>query len=80
MNFSQAFDAYDQSQQSSSAVTCLQYMMLCKILNESPNEVAPLLSSKIGLKHAGKNLDAMAAIAKAAKSHSLEDFQKAVSL
>lgn len=76
--FLEAFDAYDQSQQSSSAVTCLQYMMLCKILNESPNEVAPLLSSKIGLKHAGKNLDAMAAIAKAAKSHSLEDFQKAV--
>ena len=55
-------------------------MILCKVLNETSQEVPALLSSKIGLKHAGKDLEAMAAVAKAAKAHSLEDFQHAVRL
>lgn len=57
---------------------CLKYMILCKVLNESAHEVPAVLSSKIGIKHAGKELEAMAAIATAAKARSLQDFKQAV--
>lgn len=73
----QAFDAYDQNKHPS-AIACLKYMILCKILNESSADVPALLSSKFGMKHAGIDLEAMSAIAKAAKIRSLEDFQAAV--
>ena len=53
-------------------------MILCKILNESSSEVPGLVSSKFGMKHAGIDLEAMSAIAKAAKVRSLEDFKAAV--
>jgi hypothetical protein len=55
-------------------------MILCKVLNESAAEVPALLTSKIGMKHSGVQLEAMAAIAKASKIRSLEDFQAAVSI
>ena len=77
--FLEAFDAYDQTNQKTSAVTCLKYMILCKVLNSAAHEVPALLASKIGVKHSGADLEAMAAIAKAAKSHSLDEFEKAVS-
>lgn len=54
--------------------------MLCKILNNSAAEVASLLTSKIGMKHSGVELEAMASIARAAKAKSLEDFKKSVSI
>ena len=88
----QAFEAYDQSNaaaasgssgsaitSTSSAVSCLKYMVLCKVLHDSASEVPALLASRIGMKHSGTDLEAMAAIAKAAKTRSLEDFQAAVS-
>lgn len=56
----------------------LQYLVLCKVLNEAAGEVAALLGSKMALKHAGPPLEAMAAIAKAARARSLEDFKAAV--
>eukprot|EP00981_Chlorochromonas_danica_P001969 scaffold409_cov167-Ochromonas_danica.AAC.1 len=73
--FLEAFDAYDTANQSRNAVSCLKYMVLCKILNKSAQEVSSLLASKIGAKHAGKDLEAMAAVAKAAKDFSLEEFK-----
>lgn len=76
----QAFEAYDQSGSKASAVSCIKYMILCKVLNESAAEVPALLTSKIGMKHSGVQLEAMAAIAKASKIRSLEDFQAAVSV
>jgi len=90
--FLEAFEAYDQSNaaaasgssgsaitSTSSAVSCLKYMVLCKVLHDSASEVPALLASRIGMKHSGTDLEAMAAIAKAAKTRSLEDFQAAVS-
>lgn len=78
--FLEAFDAYDQAGSAVQAVSCLKYMMLSKILNGAPDEVPSLLTSKIGMKHSGRNLEAMAEIAKASKNRSLEDFKAAVSL
>lgn len=54
-------------------------MILCKVLKEAATEVPALLSSKIYTKHAGEDLEAMAAIARAAKDFSLEEFRNAVS-
>lgn len=54
-------------------------MILCKVLNECSHEVPSLLASKIGVKYAGKELQAMAAVAKSAKARSLQDFKTAVS-
>ena len=54
-------------------------MILCKVLNGAAAEVPSILTSKMGMKHAGVALEAMAAIAKASKIRSLEDFQAAVS-
>ena len=51
-----------------------------QILAEAPGEVPGLLTSKLGIKHTGPHLDAMAAIARSAKSRSLEAFQEAVRL
>eukprot|EP01036_Dinobryon_divergens_P023174 gene23174-31494_t len=75
--FLEAFDAYDQANHAS-AVSVLKYLVLCKVLNEAAGEVGALLSTKMAMKHAGIDLEAMAAIAKAAKSRSLEDFKEAV--
>ena len=43
-------------------MSCIKYMILCKVLNESAAEVPALLTSKIGMKHSGVQLEAMAAI------------------
>jgi 26S proteasome regulatory subunit N6 len=54
-------------------------MMLCKVLQGLPEEVPALMQSKFGVKHTGVDIEAMSAIAKAAKVRSLEQFQSAVS-
>ncbi|KAJ1407747.1 hypothetical protein B484DRAFT_337157 [Ochromonadaceae sp. CCMP2298] len=79
--FLEAFEGYDQSSAApsqASAKTILKYMVLAKVLNGAPAEVPSILSSKHGMKHAFVGLEALAAIAKAAKARSLEDFQAAV--
>mmetsp|Transcript_4825 Transcript_4825/g.5797 ORF Transcript_4825/g.5797 Transcript_4825/m.5797 type:complete len:456 (-) Transcript_4825:200-1567(-) len=58
------------------ASTCLKHMMLCKILQGSAEEVSPIIA-KWGVKYAGKDIEAMSAVAKAAKKRSLEDFDAA---
>jgi 26S proteasome regulatory subunit N6 len=74
----QAFEAYDQANDKR-AIACLKYMMLCKVLQGLPEEVASLMQSKFGVKYTGTDVEAMSSIAKAAKVRSLEQFQGAVS-
>jgi len=74
--FYEAHDGYDQSNDPK-ALTCLQYMILCKVLNNAASDVPGLLSSKVGLKHTGVAIEAMRAIAKAATEKSLEKFKEA---
>ena len=75
----QAFEAYDQSNEKRKAVVCLQYMILTKVLSDHAGDVPALLSSKRGINHAGVELQAMTAIAKAAKMRSLQEFTDTVS-
>jgi len=53
-------------------------MILSKVLGDHMQDVPGLLTGKFALKHGGRQLDAMAAISKAAKSRSLEDFKSSV--
>lgn len=48
------------------AINCFKYMILCKIMNNSKDDVNGLINGKFGLKYAGdSNIDAMKAVAEA---------------
>lgn len=97
--FLEAFEQLDQLEGDGkvgegSALSCLKYMMLCKILDSltkslklstesggaasSRSDVditGMLISSKQGVKFAGKDIDAMCAIASAAARRSLKEYE-----
>merc|ERR1712106_690502 len=56
----------------------LKYMLLSKIMLQLPDEVTNLVSGKLALRHSGRDMSAMKAVASAAKARSLADFQQAV--
>ena len=60
------------------ALTALKYMLLSKIMLRTPEDVQSIMSGKLTVKHAGKDLDAMRAVADASHKRSLADFQAAV--
>ena len=73
--FLEAFEAFDSLSDPRSR-KCLEYMMLCSILQGAPQEVSAV-TSKHGLKYAGEGMSALVAIAAAAKGRSLELFDGA---
>jgi len=87
-----------KSAEGSSALKCLKYMMLCKILDnltkalklsakggvgaksdKSTVDITSIISSKQGVKYAGRDIDAMTAIANAASARSLAQYQSVTS-
>ena len=68
---------YD-SVESPKALTALKYMLLSKIMLRTPEDVQSIMSGKLAVKYAGKDLDAMRAVAEASHRRSLADFQIAV--
>jgi len=75
--FFEAFEQYD-SVEDSMATKALKYMLLSKIMLQLPDEVTNLVSGKLALRHSGRDMSAMKAVAAAAKARSLADFQAAV--
>ncbi|EWM26981.1 26s proteasome non-atpase regulatory subunit 11 [Nannochloropsis gaditana] len=73
--FLEAFEAFD-SLSDLRAPKCLEYMMLCLVLQGTPQDVSAV-TSKHGLKYAGDGMNALIAIAAAAKERSLEAFDAA---
>merc|ERR1712154_280209 len=82
----------------SSALKCLKYMMLCKILDSLTKalklsakggvgaksdavalDISSIISSKQGVKYAGRDIEAMNAIAKAASARSLAQYESVTS-
>lgn len=68
---------YD-SVESPKALTALKYMLLSKIMLRTPEDVQSIMSGKLAVKYAGRDLDAMRAVAEASHRRSLADFQTAV--
>jgi len=75
--FYEAFENFD-SIGNSKAVECLKYMLLCKIMMNSPEEVNAIIQGKPGMRHAGPALEAMRAVATAHEQRSLHDFEAAI--
>jgi 26S proteasome regulatory subunit N6 len=75
--FYEAFEGYDGAD-SPKALTALKYMLLSKIMLSQAEEVGTVCGSKAALKYAGKELEAMRAVATASHKRSLADFQAAL--
>ncbi|XP_061167252.1 26S proteasome non-ATPase regulatory subunit 11-like isoform X2 [Saccostrea echinata] len=73
--FYEAFEGYD-SIDSPKAVTGLKYMLMCKIMLNTADEVQTILSGKLALKYQGPEVEAMKSIAQASHKRSLAEFQK----
>ncbi|VDM67115.1 unnamed protein product [Strongylus vulgaris] len=75
--FYEAFEGYDSVDEKNLALLSLKYMLLCKVMLDLPDDVNTLLTGKLALKYSGTDLEAMRAIAAAAKKRSLADFNTA---
>lgn len=71
------FCSYD-SVENPKALTALKYMLLSKIMLRAPEDVQTIMSGKLAVKYAGRDLDAMKAVAEASHKRSLADFETAV--
>lgn len=76
--FIEALEGYNSLDEAQKATSALQYMLLCKIMLNLGDDVTNLLNSKQALKYAGKNLDAMKAVARAHTNRSLEEYERAL--
>lgn len=72
--FYEAFEGYD-SIDDKMAVTALKYMLMSKIMLNTPEEVLNIVSGKLALKYTGSEIEAMKDISRASKARSLADFQ-----
>lgn len=79
-SYSYFFEAFEQfsSLEDPLAVNALKYMLLCKIMTNNTEEVASIINTKGGLKHAGAETEAMKAVCAAHIGRSLKDFQAAL--
>jgi len=73
--FYESFEGY-HSIEHRLAVDSLKYMLMCKIMLNSADEVPGILSSKLAVKYSGEEIDSMRDIALAAHNRSLADYSK----
>jgi 26S proteasome regulatory subunit N6 len=66
------------SQDDPSAPSALKYMLLCKIMLNLPDDIAAIIEGKLAKRYAGRDIDAMKAVAKAHEERSLEHFEQAL--
>ena len=76
--FIEALEGYTSLDDTAKSVSALMYMLLCKIMLNLPDDVTSLLSSKPALKHSGRDLEAMKAVARAHANRSLEEYERAL--
>lgn len=76
--FYEAFEGYDSIDATSKAMVALKYMLLSKIMLNSPEDVQAITVGKLALKYSGSNIEAMKAIAKASHNRSLHAFQESL--
>jgi 26S proteasome regulatory subunit N6 len=76
--FIEAMEGYHTQDDPVKATSALQYMLLCKIMLNLKDDVDVLMTSKHAIRYAGKNLDAMKAVARAHNNRSLEEYEQAL--
>jgi len=76
--FIEAMEGYHTQEDPVKATSALQYMLLCKIMLNLKDDVDTLMTSKHAIRYAGKNLDAMKAVARAHNNRSLEEYEQAL--
>ena len=59
------------------AIVALKYMLLCKIMMNTPEDVDAIISGKVAIRYAGKHVDGMRAVANANKHRLLKEFEEA---
>ena len=77
--FIEALEGFSSQDETAKAVAALKYMLLCKIMLNLTDEVTQILSGKLAMKYAGRDLEAMKAVAKAHSNRSLAQFEQALS-
>ncbi|KAK9351743.1 hypothetical protein V1505DRAFT_368672 [Lipomyces doorenjongii] len=75
--FVEALEGYS-SQEDSRAISVLKYMLLCKIMLNLTDDVHSLLTGKMAQKYAGRDIEAMKAVASAHSNRSLKEFEEAL--
>lgn len=73
--FYEAFEGFS-TVDDSHAMISLKYMLLSKIMLNTPEDVNQILSGKLMLKYSGKDIEAMKEVAQASHKRSLADFQQ----
>lgn len=76
--FIEAMEGYHSQDVIKKATDALKYMLLCRIMENQTDEVNQLLEGKHAIKYAGRDLEAMKAIARAHSSKSLAEFEQAL--
>ncbi|XP_062517483.1 26S proteasome non-ATPase regulatory subunit 11A-like [Corticium candelabrum] len=76
--FYESFEGFD-SLDHSRAISSLKYMLLCKIMLNSPEDVQSIVSGKLALKYAGKQTDGMKSVATASHNRSIAEFKETLS-
>jgi len=74
--FFESFETFDGLEDIQSATRSLKYMLLCKIMTNTPKEVHSIISGKYSLKYGGRDIASMAAIADAYSDRSLKRFNE----
>lgn len=75
--FYEAFEGYNTVNLPAQAVKCLKYMLLAKIMTDTPEDVYSIIKGKAGVKYAGRQVQAMKAVADAYKSRDIAQFEAA---
>jgi len=72
--FFEAFEGFN-GVEDGNAIMCLKYMLLCKIMTNSADDVHSIINGKNALRHAGVDIEAMKMVASAYSKRSLEQFE-----
>lgn len=72
--FFEAFEGYNTLKRRADALLCLKYMLLSKVMTDSPQDVYSIINGRSGLEYAGREIDAMRALADAHKARSIHQY------